>query len=232
MKKVIILMILAMAAGVANAGSLENAAAEASLAKVNLSQARVVEVPIPAMEKVDYPSPRELIVMVNGMELMAPKTNSDPFLFEILARKEKSTGVANKVGTAALDWFLLNDTKIGLETNEAGDSWAEVLVRHATWSAGDNWIAVKKYPLDGVPDSPQALDSATKYAMERLKMDTTIKVRKISGPVCGGEGPAYIAEIRVAAVMKSVKTYAIQASELSTLSGTMPAFMDEDSCRE
>ncbi len=111
------------------------------------------------------------------------------------------------------------------EADEAGNIKGEALVWHRT----KGWVTVKKYLLDGIPDSLQAIESAKDYVIAQVEKETSFKVTKSNEGICGGEGPSYLVDVVIKGVSGSVKTYGILASELS--SGAT-GLMASDECRE
>ena len=111
------------------------------------------------------------------------------------------------------------------EADEAGNINGEALVWHRT----KGWVTVKKYPLEGIPDSPQAIESAKDYVIAQVEKETSFKITRSEEGLCGGAGPSYMVDIAIKGVPGSIKTYGILASELS--SGA-PGLMASDECRE
>ena len=132
----------------------------------------------------------------------------------------------SKIKALAEEVFYGRDlsSQVG-EADEAGNINGEALVWHRT----KGWVTVKKYPLEGIPDSPQAIESAKDYVIAQVEKETSFKITRSEEGLCGGAGPSYMVDIAIKGVPGSIKTYGILASELA--SGA-PGLMASDECRE
>ncbi|OGC64660.1 hypothetical protein A2326_00080 [candidate division WWE3 bacterium RIFOXYB2_FULL_41_6] len=146
--------------------------------------------------------------------------------------KMSQVNTVKKVKDLAAEYFFQSDVKVLLgEVTNAGNLYGYVKVKYS----GKKWATVKKYLAasvsieGGIPDSPQAIKSAKENVLQQFKNETELKVIEIDDGICGGQGPSFIVDVMVKGVAKSIKTYGILASEISSNS---PSFMASDECRE
>ncbi|MDA8130617.1 MAG: hypothetical protein M0011_03825 [Elusimicrobia bacterium] len=159
-------------------------------------------------------------------QLEAAKVPAVPAYVEAAGGEKSAYEDMGKFKAMARKRFLSKDVKIELTVSDEGDSYGDILVRRVS-AAGDKWELIKRYELERIPDSPQAIKSARKYVAQRLDADTAAAMDTVEWS-CGG-GPSYEARILVRGVAETVKTYSIMVSELSL----SPApIMDNEACRE
>ncbi|MDD2804964.1 MAG: hypothetical protein PHV33_05375 [Elusimicrobiales bacterium] len=151
-----------------------------------------------------------------GIAVAAPAQSASQ---EVTAR----AAALKKVKALAEEYFMSKDADIRLDDNDGTGTDGVLLVRRPAGPASSFWEPVKKYPIDEVVDSPQAIKSAKEYVTKQVRADLGIKVRTTTEPVCGSDGLSYVVDIKIKGVKDTLKTYALTEEDFN---GGYFAFME------